>query len=128
MNDEKNNSTSFANKILNIFKKKKNTFLSILIILILALISINILKIYKDDKNKKIAGTLGIDINAHHYIERLAPIKIAALRAAVGSFVISFFFGLAVWFLRNFSKQMNASRQEISKDFAAFSKKEGKDE
>ena len=55
MNDEKNNSTSFANKILNIFKKKKKTFLSILIILILALISINILKIYKDDKNKKIA-------------------------------------------------------------------------
>ena len=55
MNDEKNNSTGFANKILNIFKKKKKTFLSILIILILALISINILKIYKDDKNKKIA-------------------------------------------------------------------------
>ena len=80
------------------------------------------------DKNKKMAGTLGIDINALHYVERLAPIKIAAQRAAVGSFVISFFFGLAVWFLRNFSKQMNASRQGISKDFAAFSKKEGNDE
>jgi hypothetical protein len=80
------------------------------------------------DKNKKMAGTLGIDINAHHYVERLTPIKVAAQRAAVGSFVISFFFGLAVWFLRNFTKQMNASRQSISTDFKNFSTKDAENE
>ncbi|MGY8790412.1 MAG: hypothetical protein ACKVKR_09065 [Pseudomonadales bacterium] len=73
------------------------------------------------DKSEKMVGTLGIDISAQRYIERLAPIKIAAQRASVASFVVSFFFGLAVWFLRNFTKQMNRSRQEIAKDYEQFS-------
>jgi len=73
------------------------------------------------DKNKNMEGVLGIDINAKNYVARLEPIKVAAQRAAVGSVVISFFFGLAVWFLRNFTYQMNASRQAISKDYENYS-------
>lgn len=73
------------------------------------------------DDSEKLVGTLGIDINAKQYRDRLAPIKLAYQRASVASFVVSFFFGLAVSFLRNFAKQMNHSRQEISKDFQEFS-------
>ena len=73
------------------------------------------------DDSEKMVGTLGMDISAREYRQRLAPIKLAYQRASVASFVVSFFFGLAVSFLRNFAKQMNHSRQEISKDFQQFS-------
>ena len=65
---------------------------------------------------------LGIDVSAKNYMLRLAPIKTAAQRASVAALVISFFFGLSVWFLRNFTKQMNRSRQELSSDFEDYSK------
>ena len=72
------------------------------------------------DLSGKMEGALCIDVSAKTYFERLAPIKTAAQRAAVGAFVISFFFGLSVWFLRNFTRQMNTSRQVISTDFEEF--------
>jgi hypothetical protein len=72
------------------------------------------------DEDKKMEGALCIDVSAKRYFERLEPIKTAAQRAAVGAFVISFFFGLSVWFLRSFTKQMNSSRQAISTDFKSF--------
>ena len=71
----------------------------------------------------KMEGALCIDVSAKRYFERLAPIKTAAQRAAVGAFVISFFFGLSVWFLRSFTSQMNKSRQKISSDFEEFFEK-----
>lgn len=71
----------------------------------------------------KMEGALCIDVSAKRYFERLAPIKTAAQRAAVGAFVISFFFGLSVWFLRSFTNQMNSSRLKISEDFEAFFEK-----
>ncbi|MCM8539293.1 MAG: hypothetical protein NE328_03390 [Lentisphaeraceae bacterium] len=72
------------------------------------------------DTAGEMEGALCIDVSAKRYFERLAPIKTAAQRAAVGAFVMSFFFGLSVWFLRSFSRQMNTSRRRIAKDFEAF--------
>ena len=55
MEDKVNKSSSLINNLFNILKQRKKTFLSILILLVLVLLSINILKIYQDGKNKKTA-------------------------------------------------------------------------
>ena len=60
---------------------------------------------------------LGIDIRADNYFARLEPIKRATIRAMVTAFFVSFLIAALVWFMRNFSKIMNNSRQKIYKDY-----------
>ncbi|NTW69902.1 MAG: chemotaxis protein [Chlorobiaceae bacterium] len=69
------------------------------------------------DSNQKFVCLLGIDIRADNYLERLAPIRRATIRAMVTGFFVSFLIAALVWFMRNFSKIMNRSRHEIYEDY-----------
>lgn len=69
------------------------------------------------DSNNEFVGVLGIDIEAKNYFERLAPIKRATVRASVTGFFIAFLIAALVWFMRNFSREINARRLALMDDY-----------
>lgn len=69
------------------------------------------------DSNNEFVGVLGIDIEAKNYFQRLAPIKRATIRAIVTGFFIAFLIAALVWFMRNFSREINARRLALIDDY-----------
>lgn len=69
------------------------------------------------DSNDEFVGVLGIDIETENYFERLAPIKRATVRTIVTGFFISFLIAALVWFMRNFSREINTRRLALIDDY-----------
>lgn len=55
MENKINNNNSFNNQFVNIFNKRKKTYLFIIVSLFIILLGINIFNIYTDNKNKNVA-------------------------------------------------------------------------
>ncbi len=55
MENEINNNSNFFDKINNILKKKKFFLISVSILIVLSILSLNIVNLYKDNQNKKIS-------------------------------------------------------------------------
>lgn len=67
------------------------------------------------NSNEEFIGIVGIDMRADHYMERLKPIKRAAIRAFLAISIIAYVMGAAVWFLRRFTLIINTKRLSVIK-------------
>lgn len=65
------------------------------------------------DSEGEFVGIVGVDMRADTYLKRLEPIKTAAQRTFVCLFFVSYVMAATVWFLRNFSLQLNRKRYAL---------------
>ncbi len=64
------------------------------------------------DSDGKVVAILGIDITADDYVERLKPIRQATIRSVVTGLFMAFIVGSLIWFVRNFTREINRKRLE----------------
>ena len=72
------------------------------------------------NQHNQFIGLLGVDINASEFETRLKPIENAIFRTIVAGFFIAFLIAALVWFLRNFSKVINARRLQLIADAQSY--------